>query len=144
MNVLTVCMRGRDTESLCCLHAVGGTTTKSCKAVAVMDERGNFSIIQLERNEDGDIQRIWRVLVVPYAFRAMLSQPINDDFYHANPPIEFNSKVQDIQADIYPALTRMNTFEQAWSVFSQGYDNYVDEHCDLVVAHFWFLPDQHQ
>ena len=54
------------------------------------------------------------------------------------------SRVQDIQADVYPALTRMNAFKQAWSVFSQGYDNYVDEHCDLIVAHFWFSPDQHQ
>ena len=87
---------------------------------------------------------IWRVLVVPCAFLAMLSQPLDDGFQHADPPISFNAKVQDIQADIYPALTRMNTFEQVWSVFNQGYDNYVDEHCDPVVAHFWGLQAQQQ
>ena len=63
---------------------------------------------------------------------------------NVDPPIEFNSKIQEIQADIYPALTRMNTFEQAGNVFSQGCDNYIDENCDLVVAHFWCLQDQHQ
>ena len=138
------CMHAWDTDSLCSFHTAGITATKSHRAIAAMDERGNFSIIQFEKAAGDVAQPIWRVLVVPCAFLAMLSQPLDDGFQHADPPISFNSKVQDIQADIYPALTRMNTFEQAWSVFNQGYDNYVDEHCDLVVAHFWGLQDQQQ